>query len=302
MSASPAPSRLADEDLAMLLLIRHFEQACLELFTAGKISGTIHVCLGQEQVPVALRTLLLPGDFVFGNHRSHGHFLARGGDPAGLLAELMGREGGVCAGVGGSQHLYGDRFLSTGVQGEGIAVALGVARHLARHDPGRLACVYVGDGTWGEGIVYESLNIARLWRLPLLVVVENNGIAQSTATSAQMAGSVERRAHAFDVAYHGADTTDVNLLRAVLTPLLAEVRAGAGPLVVEAFTTRLGPHSKGDDSRSPEDRRAAAALDWLPAYADHFPDQVRRIDDAQRELVAGLVEDVAARPEATWAP
>ncbi|WP_433423707.1 thiamine pyrophosphate-dependent enzyme [Microtetraspora malaysiensis] len=127
-SLRPPPS---DQDLRSLLLIRHFELALLRLFEQGAVSGTTHTCLGQEYVPVALAPLLLDEDFVFSNHRGHGHFLARHAEPYGLLAEIMGREGALCGGVGGSQHVYHRRFLSTGVQGESLPVATGVALKLA---------------------------------------------------------------------------------------------------------------------------------------------------------------------------
>jgi TPP-dependent pyruvate/acetoin dehydrogenase alpha subunit len=104
MGAGPRPSRLADDDLALLLLIRHFEQAVLDLFGQGKLHGTTHTCLGQEYIPVALAPLLGDRDYVFSNHRGHGHYLARFEDPSGLLAEVMGRDGAVCRGVGGSQR------------------------------------------------------------------------------------------------------------------------------------------------------------------------------------------------------
>ena len=130
------PSRLADDDLALLLLIRHFEHAVLDLFGQGKLNGTTHTCLGQEYIPVALAPLLDDRDYVFSNHRGHGHYLARFDDPHGLLAEVMGREGAVCHGVGGSQHIYRDRYLSTGVQGESLPVAAGAALHLKRDRAG----------------------------------------------------------------------------------------------------------------------------------------------------------------------
>jgi pyruvate dehydrogenase E1 component alpha subunit len=116
-----------DDDLDSLLLIRRFEQRLLDLFAAGELNGTTHTCLGQEHVPVALSPLLAEGDFVLSNHRGHGHYLARYDDPAGLPAEIMGRRGGVCDGVGGSQHLFRDGYLSTGVQGESLPAGDGAA-------------------------------------------------------------------------------------------------------------------------------------------------------------------------------
>ncbi|MEV4379153.1 thiamine pyrophosphate-dependent dehydrogenase E1 component subunit alpha [Streptosporangium sp. NPDC049644] len=292
------PSPPPREDLELLLLIRHFELTLLRLFEAGELSGTTHTCLGQEYIPVALSPLLHDDDFVLSNHRGHGHFLARYAEPHGLLAEIMGREGALCAGVGGSQHVYHRRFLSTGVQGESLPVAVGVALKLA--ETGALACAYVGDGTWGEGAVYEALNMARLWRVPLLVVVENNGIAQSTPTSAQMAGSVAARAAAFDIGHHRVTSTEVGEIRAELAPLLGAVRGESRPLVVEFVTHRIGPHSKGDDTRTPEEIALAAGHDWYARYARDFPEHFAALDLAARERVERIAAEVAARPPSVW--
>ncbi|MET8251269.1 thiamine pyrophosphate-dependent dehydrogenase E1 component subunit alpha [Micromonospora sp. NPDC005197] len=296
-----APTRLADADLDLLLLIRHFELALLDMFGRGELHGTTHTCLGQEYVPVALRPLLTDGDFVFSNHRGHGHYLARFADPHGLLAEVMGREGAVCQGVGGSQHILRDRYLSTGVQGESVPVAAGVALHLKRTEPGRLALVYLGDGTWGEGAVYEALNMAALWGLPLLLVVENNGIAQSTPTDAQLAGSICGRARAFGVDHLRVTSTDTEVVRAALTPVLRRVRERSTPYVVELLTHRVGPHSKGDDSRRPEEIAHARAHDWYARYAQAYPKQFGAHDERQRAYVAQVVADVAGRPASRWA-
>ena len=293
-------SRLAAADLRTLLMIRHFERALLDLFTAGKLNGTTHTCLGQEYIPVALYALLNSGDFVFSNHRGHGHYLARFSDPEGLLAEVMGRAGAVCHGVGGSQHIYRDRYLSTGVQGESLPVAAGVAMHLKRAEPGQIAVAHIGDGTWGEGAVYEALNMARLWSLPLLVVVENNGIAQSTPTIAQLAGSIEGRAAAFGVGYYGTRSTDVNEIRDELAPVVAHVRDRCVPYVAEFTTTRVGPHSKGDDSRSADAVRDAAENDWYHRYRMAFPAEVAAEDEAQRLRIATVIADVMARPRSHW--
>ncbi|MET9068959.1 thiamine pyrophosphate-dependent dehydrogenase E1 component subunit alpha [Streptosporangium sandarakinum] len=286
------------EDLELLLLIRHFELTLLRLFEAGELSGTTHTCLGQEYIPVALSRLLGDDDFVLSNHRGHGHFLARHAEPYGLLAEIMGREGALCAGVGGSQHVYHRRFLSTGVQGESLPVATGVA--LALKGTGALACAYIGDGTWGEGAVYEALNMAQLWRVPLLVVVEHNGIAQSTPTAAQMSGRVAARAAAFDVLHHRVTSMEVGEIRTELAPLVAMVRQDSRPLVVEFATHRVGPHSKGDDTRAPEEIALAAAHDWYDRYARLFPEPFARIDRERRELVERIAAEVTARPPSAW--
>ncbi|WP_413810993.1 thiamine pyrophosphate-dependent dehydrogenase E1 component subunit alpha [Streptomyces sp. OE57] len=298
----PQPlSAVSDEDLRTLLLIRHFETALLDLFAAGELHGTVHTCLGQEYVPVALRPLLRD-DYVLSNHRGHGHYLTRYDDPAGLLAEILGREGAVCNGVGGSQHVHRDRFLSTGVQGESLPVGCGMALHAKRRGRSELVVVHIGDGTWGEGAVYEALNMAALWHLPLLVVVENNGIAQSTPTSAQMAGSVASRSAAFGIAYERVDGIDINAARGRLAEPVGRVRAGGGPLVVEFATHRLGPHSKGDDTRPPEVVEEARRHDWYRLYPAVEPEQFRRLDAEQEALMADLVREVVARPPARWQP
>lgn len=298
---APAPvCPVTDDDLRLLLLIRHFELALLGLFDRGELHGTTHTCLGQEYIPVALRPLLADGDFVFSNHRGHGHYLARFGDPHGLLAEIMGRAGAVCNGVGGSQHILRGSYLSTGVQGESLPVAVGVAMHCRRAGAGLLAAAYIGDGTWGEGAVYEALNLAGLWRLPLLVLVEHNGIAQSTPTAVQMSGTIAARAAAFGVRHHLVTSVDIAAIRAELAPLVERVRAEHDPLVVEFRTHRVGPHSKGDDTRDPATRQRAIDNDWYPRYASQFPDRFAAIDAGQREYVRAVVAEVANRPPSRW--
>jgi pyruvate dehydrogenase E1 component alpha subunit len=297
----PVPlSRLDGTDLDRMLLIRHFELRLLELFAEGRLNGTTHTCLGQEYVPVALTPLLEAADFVFSNHRGHGHYLARFDDPEGLLAEIMGREGAICAGVGGSQHIYRDRYLSTGVQGQSLAVAVGVALRARREQRASLTVAYIGDGTFGEGAVYEALNMAALWRLPMLVVVEHNKIAQSTPTERQLAGSIEARAGAFGIGYHLVTGHDVARIREELRPRLRHVRDHGRPLVVEFDTYRLGPHSKGDDSRDPELVERARLHDWYRDYAERYPEQFGPADRRAAQRVADVVREVSGRPLSTW--
>jgi acetoin:2,6-dichlorophenolindophenol oxidoreductase subunit alpha len=283
-------------DLESMLLIRHFELALLDLFAAGEVSGTTHTCLGQEYIPVAVSGLLREEDHVFSNHRGHGHYLARFGDAEGLLAEILGREGAVCQGVGGSQHMHRPGYLSTGVQGESLPVAAGTALHLKRARTGSLACVYIGDGTWGEGSVYEALNLAALWNLPLLVVVENNGIAQSTPTTAAMAGTIAARAAAFGLDHRLVESTGVRSIRALLGDPVAAVRYGK-PLVVEFVTHRVGPHSKGDDTRDAREIEHVLDRDW---YRSDDSPAFREADAAARARIADIVAQVRARPAVRW--
>jgi Pyruvate/2-oxoglutarate dehydrogenase complex, dehydrogenase (E1) component, eukaryotic type, alpha subunit len=291
---------LSDDDLGLLLLIRHFERKLLDLFDRGLLHGTTHTCLGQEYVPVALAPLLRDDDFVFSNHRGHGHYLARFRDPYGLLAEITGREGAICRGVGGSQHILSGRYLSTGVQGESLPVAAGAALRLRDSEPGALALAYIGDGTWGEGAVYEALNMASLWRLPLVVVTEHNGIAQSTPTATQLAGSIGDRARAFGARFHRTASRDIRGIRTALLPLLDRTRDGGGPLVVEFATHRLGPHSKGDDTRSADSIRAARDHDWYPREGDDVSARFARMDAEARAFVEVVAGEVLDRPPSVW--
>jgi pyruvate dehydrogenase E1 component alpha subunit len=296
----PLGAELAEIDLNLLLMIRHFEEGLLGLFAQGRLNGTTHTCLGQEYIPVALRTLLRSDDHIFSNHRGHGHYLARFDDPAGLLAEIMGRAGAVCNGVGGSQHLHRGTYLSTGVQGESVAVASGVAIHLSRAARGQLAVVFIGDGTWGEGVVYEALNLARLRWLPLLVVVENNHIAQTTRLDHNMAGTVGGRAQAFDIDFQHIATNDIADIRAVLAPRITAMRERPAPLIVEFDTTRLGPHSKGDDTRGPDELDGIRACDWYVTLAHSLDERFAAADDRQRRRIAQVIDEVSGRPISSW--
>ncbi|MFI6934721.1 thiamine pyrophosphate-dependent dehydrogenase E1 component subunit alpha [Streptomyces sp. NPDC050287] len=278
-----------DEDLARLLLIRSFEESVLELFAQGELSGTTHTCLGQEYIPVALAPLLGADDFILSNHRGHGHYLARFDDPVGLLAEIMGRKGGVCHGVGGSQHIHRDGYLSTGVQGESLPVAAGIALHRKQTGSRGLVAAFIGDGTWGQGAVYETLNIAALWSLPVLVIVENNGIAQSTPVDRHLAGTIADRAAAFGIGHRLLRGCDVGMIREELASLAGRVREGH-PLVVEFDTVRVGPHSKGDDTRDAAALADVRARDWYQLYRRAFPERFAVAERAQRGRMAAVVD------------
>lgn len=296
-----ALTELLDADLERLILIREFELLLLHLFSQGKLNGTTHTCLGQEYIPVSVSRFLTEADFVFSNHRGHGHYLARFDDPSGLLAEIMGREGGICHGVGGSQHLYRDRqHLSTGIQGESLPVAVGVALHSKRSGSGSLAVAYIGDGTWGEGAVYEALNMAALWMVPLVVVVEHNKISQSTSTNLQLAGSIAGRARGFGIDHVEVRSVDVNEARAAISDGITKARNRCHPLVIEFDTWRIGPHSKGDDPRDVDELENIRKWDWHGIYAELFPEQFNRVARKVQARLEGVLQDVEARHPSSW--
>lgn len=263
--------------LKAALTIRRTEERLLALFGEGKLFGTVHTCIGQEWVGVAVAEWLRPGDWVFSNHRGHGHYIARTGDVEGLVAELMGRTTGVCGGWGGSQHLCRDGFFSNGIQGGIVPVAAGLALagRLAANQA--IAVVFIGDGTLGEGLVYETLNIAALWSLPLLIVVEDNGVAQSTPQQAGLAGSVSGRARAFGMEVRRAETWQPAELIAEAGRAIQSVRVDRRPTVLHVRTYRLKAHSKGDDDRDPAEVARFAAIDPLNKMIADGGEEVERL-------------------------
>lgn len=233
-----------------LYRIRCFEETVLENFPKGIFFGTTHTCLGQEADAVGVIGCLQATDIVFSNHRGHGHFLAYGGDPYRLFAELMGKPGGVCAGKGGSQHLHWRNFYSNGVQGGIVPVATGAALGEKLRGSRAVTVVFIGDGTLGEGVIYESFNMASLWGVPLFIVVENNRIAQTTPVEKAVAGSLSLRFQAFGIPVQELFTSDVREIRAVASAIIQEIRDLEQPHALILNTWRFGPHSKGDDTRS----------------------------------------------------
>jgi TPP-dependent pyruvate/acetoin dehydrogenase alpha subunit len=286
---------------AAMYLIRRFEETLLHLFSAGKMSGTTHTCIGQEANDVGVVSCLDPElDVVVSNHRCHGHYLALTDDVDGLLREVLGREGGVCGGKGGSQHLCAHNFYSNGVLGSTVPLAAGIA--LAQRERGRggIATVFIGDGTLGQGVVYESLNFSSLWKLPLLVVVEHNGYAQSTPSSLQIAGDVEARADAFGIATERLDSTDVTEIHAAAERAVSHVRETGTPFFLVVDTYRFAPHSKGDDFRDPEEIASRRERDPLSVLGDDLDDDVRReLEAAADRRLERAVERALAAPVAS---
>jgi TPP-dependent pyruvate/acetoin dehydrogenase alpha subunit len=235
-----------------MLTIRYFESLLLEKFSTGIFTGTTHTSLGQEANAVGVLSHIRENDVVVSNHRCHGHFLAYGGDPRALYAELMGKPDGVCGGVGGSQHLHWRNFYSNGVQGGTVAMAAGMAMAEKRKGDNAIVIDFMGDGTLGEGIVYESLNMISLWGLPILIVLENNRIAQTTPAELAIAGGISQRFEAFGIPAARIDSSDVLEITPFAEELICRVRDESTPQALIIDTARLGTHSKGDDTRSQE--------------------------------------------------
>ncbi len=235
-----------------LLLLRRFDEKVLDEFSSGVFHGTTHTYLGQEANAVGIISNLDEGDLIFSNHRCHGHFLAYGGTPHSLFAELMGRSTGVCAGRGGSQHIHYKNFYSSGVQGSLVPTAVGAALAEKLKGETQIAVNFIGDGTLGQGVLYESLNMASLWEAPVLFVVENNHIAQTTPTDLSIAGSIPARFESFDIKTIELSTSDVEIISSTSKNQITQIRHSKKPQALILNTHRFGPHSKGDDTRSQE--------------------------------------------------
>jgi TPP-dependent pyruvate/acetoin dehydrogenase alpha subunit len=234
-----------------MYLIRKFEETVLDNFSRGIFYGTTHTSIGQEANAVGVLANIQENDIIVSNHRSHGHFLAYGGDPRGLFAELMGRASGICAGRGGSQHLHWRNFYSNGVQGGTIPIATGMALAEKYKQTGVVTVAFLGDGTLGEGVIYEAFNMASLWKAPILYVLENNHIAQTTPSELALAGNISERFSAFGIHAEQLETADVYEISNIGKQLLTQVRQEVSPRALILNTQRFGPHSKGDDTRDP---------------------------------------------------
>ena len=278
-------------------LIRNVELTLLRLFDEGKLSGTTHTCIGQEVVSAALSTALRPDDVVFSTHRCHGHFLARGGPLKELFAEIMGRESAICGGRGGSQHLQYQNFFSNGVQGGVVGNATGMALAEKLKGTSNVVVAFLGDGTLGEGLVYESLNFASVHSLPLVFVVEDNRYAQSTPSYLTVSGSITARAAAFEIETEEADTQKPSEVVAAFERCVDRVRESRRPVFLVVHTYRLSPHSKGDDTRDPEEIRTWRSKDPLLAVRREVPeDLASEIEHEVGELISAAVLEAERTP------
>jgi TPP-dependent pyruvate/acetoin dehydrogenase alpha subunit len=265
--ADRAAARL-DGEVGLELLrtmwrIRVFEERVGELTRADEVHGLVHLSVGQEAVAVGVCSQLRHDDAVYSGHRAHGHAIAKGAPLERVLAELMGRADGLCRGLGGSMHLVDVEhgFLgATGVVGGNVPLALGSALASRLKGGDQVAVVLFGDGAVQGGIFIESVNLATLWRLPVILVCENNGFAEFTPRSAHT--NVERVSDT--VAPYGLDAetidgNDVVAVRAAFARFLATARGGDGPMLLECLTHRLRGHYEGDPERY---RDALAAEEW----------------------------------------
>lgn len=248
-SAAPSHEQL----LALyerMLLIRRMEERLRTDAAAGKLPGAVHLYIGQEAIATGVCAQLEPSDWITSTHRGHGHFLAKGGDPKAMMAEIWGKRTGICKGMGGSMHVadFSKGILgANGIVGGGFAIATGAAFASKLRKDGRVAVAFFGDGAANQGTFMECLNISSLWKLPLVFVCEHNKFSEFTVSSTVISGELVDRARAFKIPCSVIDGNDVEAVWSAAGEAIAHARAGNGPCYIEAHTYRIQGHLEAED-------------------------------------------------------
>lgn len=311
--SAPKQAASAEELLKFyreMLLIRRFEEKAGQLYGMGLIGGFCHLYIGQEAVVVGVQAALKDGDDVITSYRDHGHMLACGMDPKGVMAELTGRRGGYSKGKGGSMHMFSREknfYGGHGIVGAQVPLGTGLAfSHKYNKDDG-LSAVYCGDGAINQGQVYESFNMAALWKLPVLYVIENNKYAMGTSQERASAGELHQRGAAYGIPGHQVNGMDVLEVRAAAEKWVEYIRAGNGPVILEMKTYRYRGHSMSDPAKyrtkeevekmrsesDPIDNLKRTLLDG--AYVTE--DQLKEIDREVKAVVTEAAEFSQQSPE-----
>ena len=275
--------------LKKAILIRETEETLLELFSKGRLNGTVHTCIGQEYAGALLPEILNKGDVVFSNHRCHGHYIGRTDDVEGLLLEVMGSSLGAVSGLGGSQHLYHeDGFYSNGILGGMTPVSSGYAYTLKGSD--NLVCFFIGDGATGEGVFYEALNLIAKFNLPIVIINENNKYSQSTSRDQTFFGDMETRVRGFGLNYKKTNIWDLETLVNDLTLSFEDVRRSKQPIYIEVDCYRLKAHSKGDDDRDIEEINKYLNIDPINVFKNEKNDQYLEYKNEARQRIDSFLD------------
>jgi 2-oxoisovalerate dehydrogenase E1 component len=303
---STSPSDFSEADLLemhrRMVVIREFEQRVAKLYADSQVPGFVHLSIGQEASAVGACWPLLPADAITSTHRGHGHCLAKGLDPLGMFAELMGKERGSNHGRGGSMHIADPTLGILGANGivaAGIPIAVGAAAAAQLRANDSVALSFFGDGAVAQGAFHEAVNLAAVWELPVVFFCENNGYAEFSSAADQHAASLEQRAAGYGIGYAAVDGNDVVATAALMESVIASVRGGGGPVLVEAITYRWHGHYEGD----PQRYKAKGELeDWqerdpLLIHAAFLRDQGISDDtlEAITASVAAELDEAAAR-------
>jgi acetoin:2,6-dichlorophenolindophenol oxidoreductase subunit alpha len=250
---APIAAELALEMYGRMTLIRLFEQQVNELYRSAKMPGLAHLYIGQEAVAVGVCSALRRDDWITSTHRGHGHCLAKGAEPGRMFAELLGKEAGYCRGKGGSMHIADHENGNLGanaIVGGSAGIATGAAFSASRRGTDQVAVCFFGEGALGQGVVYEVMNLASLWSLPVIYVCENNLYNEYTHYLETTAGEILARPRAFGIEAAEVDGQDVRAVYATTAELVERARAGGGPAFLVANTYRYHGHHVGDIDRS----------------------------------------------------
>ena len=305
---------LSDDALRIALSrmhqIRKFEEAAEASYMRGLIHGTMHLSIGQEASAVGATLELRRDDYILSTHRGHGHCIAKGADPARMFAEFFGKENGYCRGRGGSIHIAdieGGNLGANGIVAGGLPIAVGVGMSIKAQKKDRICMVFFGDGAANEGAFHESLNMASIWRLPIVFVCENNKYGMSMDIARAMAvPNVADRASAYAMPGIAVDGNDLPAVVAASAPAIDLARRGGGPTLVECKTYRLRGHSKSDRNlyRTKEeieawrDKDAIRRLEReLVAHGRFDEDQLLAIEKAAQETIDDALEFAKASPD-----
>ncbi len=302
----------ARDRLRVMIRIRRFEERCAELYSAGKIRGFLHLYVGEEAIAAGVMPVLEPDDAVVSTYREHGHALARGIPAGAVMAEMFGKVEGCSHGRGGSMHLFdvSRRFYGgNAIVGGGVPIAVGLALADAMTKRPRITACFFGDGATAEGVFYESLNLAALWKLPVLFLCENNQYAMGTALPRyQSETNLARKASSYRIPTERVDGMDVTAVEEAARRGAKHVRSGEGPYFLEFVTYRFRAHSMFDPElyrdRAEVERwklRDPIKLFTLAAIADGALSE-EDVDAITREVEGEIEEAVAFADAGTWEP
>jgi TPP-dependent pyruvate/acetoin dehydrogenase alpha subunit len=280
-----------------MLSIRLFEEQVNELYTRALMPGLAHLYIGEEAVAVGICGTLRPDDYVTSTHRGHGHCLAKGASPDRMFAELLGKKAGYCKGKGGSMHIADPATGNLGanaIVAGSVGIATGAALSAKRLGTNRVAVCFFGEGALGQGVLYEVMNVASLWKLPVIYVCENNLYTEYTHYTETTAGDIPARAAAFGLQAETVDGQDVRAVYATTERLVDRARSGSGPSFLVCNTYRYTGHHVGDINREyyrskEEEKHWKTERDPIKLLADWLIEQ-GLADSTQFSLVRSEVE------------
>jgi pyruvate dehydrogenase E1 component alpha subunit len=311
------PEELAVEPALLLklyrdmLLIRRFEEKAGQMYGMGLIGGFCHLYIGEEAVVVGVQSALEQGDTVITSYRDHGHMLATGMDPKGVMAELTGRRGGYSRGKGGSMHMFSREknfFGGHGIVAAQVPIGTGLAFAHRYRSNNRISITYLGDGAMNQGQVYESLNMAALWKLPVVYVIENNKYGMGTSVSRSSASvDLFSRGEPFQIPGHQVDGMNVVAVRQAAQEAVAYVRSGKGPYILEMQTYRYRGHSMSDPAKyrsKDEVTRMRSEHDPIDQVRQRILDggvadenQLKAVDKEIKDLITAAADFAQESPE-----